>query len=59
MKTALTKSLKMSENLDAAEKGLKEYVASTVSDVKREVVEFNTKESDDIKAQYHEIQGLP
>ncbi|EKX37532.1 hypothetical protein GUITHDRAFT_144953 [Guillardia theta CCMP2712] len=59
LKSALTKSLKMSENLDAAEKGLKEYVASTVSDVKREVVEFNTKESDDIKAQYHEIQGLP
>lgn len=54
---ALKKSAKMSEKLDVQEKDLSEYVKSTVSGVKDEIVELNTKETDDISAPYHLVQG--
>eukprot|EP00960_Hanusia_phi_P060782 764625-Hanusia_phi.AAC.6 len=57
MMEALKKSAKLSEKLNEKEKELSAYVKSTVSGVKDEVVEFNSKESDDIRAPYHLVPG--
>eukprot|EP00960_Hanusia_phi_P055941 763103-Hanusia_phi.AAC.1 len=59
LKKALKRSLAMSENLDREEKSLKEYMSSTVSAVKNDIVELNSKETDEINAEYHVIPGLP